>query len=68
MTTGIVKHQPEPDIDAFILALWLMFCRCPRRPEPDFDGHYDLGDIGSTVEKNWHRLTPYSVAKLKEPQ
>ena len=66
--TGIVKYQPPlppPDVDAHILAMWLMFCRCPRRAEPDADGCFDLGDIGSAAEKTWERLTPYSLAKGK---
>jgi hypothetical protein len=33
--------------------------------EPDVDGCFDLGDIGSAREKNWERLTPYSLAKGK---
>ncbi len=63
--TGIVKYQPRPDIDGLLLAHWLMFCRCQRCVEPDVDGCFDLGDIGSAREKNWERLTPYSLAKGK---
>jgi hypothetical protein len=65
---NIVKwHKPVPrlDVDAHILAMWLMFCRAPRRAESDVDGCFDLGDIGSATEKNWERLTPYSLAKGK---
>jgi hypothetical protein len=63
---NIVKWQnpvPPPDVDAHILAMWLMFCRAPRRAAADVDGFYDLSEIGADAEKNWSRLTPYSVAR-----
>jgi len=62
----IVKWQklvPPPDVDSLMLAYWLMFFRAPRRAEPDVDGSYSLGEIGTDVEKNWSRLTPYSIAR-----
>ena len=62
----IVKHVPPVDIEAHILAMWLMYCRAPRKAEPDVDGFYDLAEIGADVEKNWSRLTPYSLAR-REP-
>lgn len=65
----IVKWQkptPEPDVDTHILAMWLMYCRAPRKAEPDADGFYDLAEIGADVEKKWTRLPPYSVAR-REP-
>jgi hypothetical protein len=66
---NIVKWQksvPPPDVDAHILAMWLMFCRAPRKETPDADGSYSLGDIGTDTEKRWSRLTPYSIAR-REP-
>jgi hypothetical protein len=60
----IVKYQPPtPPVDSLMLAYWLMFCRAPRRAEPDVDGAYSLGEIGSDAEKRWSRLTPYSIAR-----
>jgi hypothetical protein len=65
----LVKYQPPatpPSLDSLLLAYWLMYCRAPRRAEPDVDGSYSIGEIGTDVEKNWSRLTPYSIAR-KEP-
>ena len=69
---AIVRHQklatrqvPAPDVDAHILAMWLMYCRAPGRKTAPGEP-VDLGEIGSDVEKNWSRLTPYSVAR-REP-
>ena len=65
MKTAIVKYEPPPDLDTFLVAMFLIFARAPRRAEPDVDGCFDLGDIGSARGKNWERLTPYSLAKGK---
>ena len=65
----VVKWQkpvPPPDVDSLMLAYFLMFARAPRKETPDVDGSYSLGEIGADVEKNWSRLTPYSVAR-REP-
>lgn len=50
-----------------IHALWLLFLAAPSRPGPDETNRYDLGNIGSTPEKNWTKMTPYTLAKLKNP-
>ena len=68
-TMEIVKYQPStppPSVDGLLLAYFLMFARAPRNPEPDDTGAYSLGEIGSDVEKQWSRLTPYSIAR-REP-
>jgi len=52
--------------EAYIAAMYLIFLRAPRNPNPDIDGHYSLGEIGTARTKSWTRLTPYSTAK-KEP-
>ncbi len=65
----ITKYQPTTppaDVNTFMLAMWLMYCRAPRRAEPDADGFYSLDEIGIDAEKNWTRLTPYSTAR-REP-
>ncbi len=57
------KSQRPPDLDSLLLAYFLMFARCPRTPNPDLDGMYSLGEIGSAPEKDFERLTPYSIAR-----
>ena len=64
-TMEIIKYQPStppPSVDGLLLAYFLMFARAPRNPEPHLDGSYSLGEIGADTEKNWSRLTPYSLA------
>ena len=63
-STSIVKVETarKADFDAFVAAMFLMWARAPRKAEPDVDGAYDLGEIGSTREKTWERLTPYNIA------
>lgn len=64
-TMQIVKHKPKPSFDeeAFLTAMFLMFARTPRNPLPDSEGFYVLGEIGAAPEKDWTRLTPYSIAR-----
>ena len=62
---AIIKPAKPFDIDQHILAMWLMFCRAPRRAEPDADGMYDLSEIGDVRAKSWERLNPYAVATPK---
>ena len=67
MTRAIVKQQLEhrqaPDFDAFVSAMMLMFARAPRKANPEIDGFFELGEIGEAPEKEWTRLTPYSIAR-----
>jgi len=61
----LVKYQPPtppPRVDSLLLAYFLMFARAPRKETPEVDGSYSLGEIGADAEKNWSRLTPYSIA------
>lgn len=51
------------DFDSFLLAMFLMFARAPKKATPDVDGSYSLGEIGTAPEKAWSRLTPYSIAR-----
>lgn len=60
---AITKAKPF-DMDLRILAYYLMFCRAPKRIEPDTDGMYDLSGIGAAPEKNWTKATPYSLAQV----
>ena len=66
MDMPLVKVAPKPDLDAFLLAMFLMYARAPRNPNPEIDGHFDLGEIGQDREKNWSKFTPYSPAQPKE--
>jgi hypothetical protein len=63
-SASIVKFPKSFDVDAHILAYWLLFCRAPKRAEPDADGMYDLSEIGAAPEKNWTKATPYSLAQV----
>lgn len=49
--------------DQYIAAMWFMFCRAPRKEKPEVDGFYSLGEIGEVPEKQWVRMTPYSIAR-----
>jgi hypothetical protein len=67
VTTAIVKYPPRKfDPEAHVLAMFLMFARAPRKAVPEVDGFYSLGEIGADREKQWTRLTPYSIAR-REP-
>jgi len=56
------ETQKPPDLDAMIYAYWLLYCRAPgRRTAPGET--VDLGEIGSAPEKDFERLTPYSIAQ-----
>ncbi len=63
---AITRPVPAPDVDAHILAMWLMYCRAPRKAEPDVEGAYSLGEIGMDAEKTWERWCPYAPAR-REP-
>ena len=66
MEVQLVKATPKPDFDAFVAAMFLMWARSPRNPNPDLDGFYNLGEIGTDTNKNWTRATPYSPTELRE--
>ena len=62
LMNAITKHPKRFDADAQILMYWLMFCRAPGHKTGPGE-QIDLGEIGSTREKNWGRMTPYSLAQ-----
>ena len=65
MTLALVpvnKSQRPPDPDATVLAYWLLYCRAPGRATAPGET-VDLGEIGSAPEKDFERLTPYSIAR-----
>jgi hypothetical protein len=66
MTYAIVpvkQSTPPADLDSHILAMYLLWARAPRTPNPDAEGFYLLGEIGQDRPKDWERLTPYSLAR-----
>jgi hypothetical protein len=65
MPDTIIKYQPKPDPadrETYIAAMWRMFCRAPGRKTAPGEA-VDLGEIGHDREKDWERLTPYSLAR-----
>jgi hypothetical protein len=61
----ILARQSQPDREAYIQAMWLRFLLAPAKPNPELDGMYNLGEIGSDAKKNWSRATPYSRTELE---
>ncbi len=53
--------------EEYVSARWLLFLAAPSKPGPDETNRFDLGNIGETPEKNWMKMTPYSLAQLKNP-
>jgi hypothetical protein len=66
-STSIERYQPSssPDFYAFIAAMWLLYCQTPGQATAPGEP-VDLGEIGSSPEKSWERLTPYSPAQVSE--
>ena len=58
-------HESKSKQEVFIAAMFLMFCRAPKKAEPDVDGKFELGEVGEAPEKTWTRLTPYSLVEPK---
>lgn len=59
----IVVRPKIIDREAYIQAMWLRFLFAPSKPNPEPDGSFNLGEIGSDADKNWSRVTPYSPAE-----
>ena len=51
----------EADQEAYIAAMWLMFLLAPGNETAPGEP-VDLGEIGEIREKEWERLTLYSLA------
>jgi hypothetical protein len=62
----LVKVTPKRDFDTFVSAMFLIWARAPRNPNPDLDGSFNLGEIGAAPEKSWTKATPYSLSQPKE--
>ena len=61
----VAKAQNPPDHKAFLTAMFLMFARAPRNPNPDLDGSFSLGEIGQDAFEDQRLLrdTPYSICR-----
>jgi hypothetical protein len=60
-----VKSEQELH-DEKVRAYWALFLLQNANPKPDLDGSFYLGEVGSAPEKNWQRLTPYSLAESEK--
>jgi hypothetical protein len=61
---SIIKLPRPANFDAFLLAMWLMYCRAPGRKTAPGEP-VDLGEVGSVRLKDqcFDRDTPYSVCR-----
>lgn len=63
---GLVKYQrplsEEEKEQLRIEAMWLMFLRTPAKATGPGEV-VDLGEVGEVREKNWSKVTPYSLAE-----
>jgi len=57
--TDIIERPKARDREAYIQAMWLRFLFAPSKPNPEPDGFFNLGEIGSDAKKGWSRATPY---------
>ena len=62
---NIVEREKEFS-DEYINMMYWLFVRCPGVDTRDSSGVLHLGEIGSIVERNWEKATPYSPATRKK--
>jgi len=64
-TESVIVKTPPGNLDAFLLAMWLLYCRTPWKPECESDGSYWLGEIGNSrlQDQRMERDNPYSICK-----
>ncbi len=65
MASAIVKRLAQPDFDAFVLGMYVLWASRPSERNSEPDGSYFIGDVGSArlQDQRLHRETPYSVCK-----
>jgi hypothetical protein len=67
LNMALVRYESPRTFDpeGFLLAMFLMFARAPRKTEPEVDGSYSLGEIGQDAFEGQRLLrdTPYSVCR-----
>lgn len=63
-STSIKRYLSNQNVfaEAQIALMWLLYCRAPGCATAPGEP-VDLGEIGSSPEKSWERLTPYSPAQ-----
>lgn len=67
MVELIKRRKSAQDLlDEKVAAYWQLFLLQNASPKPDPDGSFFLGEVGSAPEKNWTKVTPYSLAQPKE--
>jgi hypothetical protein len=69
---AVVKYQKplsnEEKHRLHVEAMYLLFLLQNADSKPDLDGSFYLGDISNPAEKNWTKVTPYSLAQPKGNQ
>ena len=58
-------HEHDPNFN-YMFSLFLIFATRPTKESAEIDGSYFIGDVGTAKEKDWERLTPYSLAQKRE--
>jgi hypothetical protein len=61
-----VIHREREFSNEYINMMYRLFVRCPGVDTRDASGAVHLGEIGSIIEKNWEKATPYSPATRKK--
>lgn len=61
----LVKHVPPFDVDAHILAMYLLWASRPNKRDCEPDGSYFIGMIEEPImqEQHLNRDAPYSICK-----
>jgi hypothetical protein len=59
---SIIKPK-RIDVDAQILAMYLLYATRPGNAEPDDTGRYFIGDVEDAPERTFQRWSPYSLAE-----
>jgi hypothetical protein len=64
-----VEHKTAQELhDERVAAMWALFLLQNANPKPELDGSFYLGTISNPAEKNWTKVTPYSLAQPKDNQ
>ena len=61
-----IVHREREFSEEYINMMYWLFVRCPGVDTRDSSDAVHLGEIGSIVERNWNRATPYSPATRKK--
>jgi hypothetical protein len=61
------QRPAQPDFDAFVWGMYLLWASRPSKQTIEPDGFYFIGDIEEAPTKNWTKATPYSLAQVYDP-